>query len=209
MKKGQYVPQGQYFINRRLQPTGIMKLVISLVATVFATMSCDTSKTLQEYIDEEKDAIRKYLSMQEIEVLSIFPADTTFKENEYFRASSDGLYFRVAKKGTGRQIKSMNEVLVRFDYFYYVKSFVSKEGADTIFASTFANYFPMEFQYGNPYSYGKNTYDLSCNGWAVPLSYVNEGTVIDLLVPSALGTSSDNSGFSPVFYKNLIYRMQP
>ncbi|GHT38145.1 DUF4827 domain-containing protein [Bacteroidia bacterium] len=171
-------------------------------------MSCDTSKTLQEYIDEEKDAIKRYISAQGIVPLAEFPTDTIFEENEYFR-TSDGLYFRVNKKGTGRKYKYLDEVLVRFDYFYYVKSFVSKEGADTIFASTFANYFPMEFNYGNPYSYGKSTYDLSCNGWAVPLSYVNEGTVIDLLVPSALGTSSDNSGFSPVFYKNLTYRMQP
>jgi hypothetical protein len=180
---------------------------LSVIATVFATVGCDNSKTLQEYIDEEKAAIKKYISMQEIEVLDEFPPDSTFAANVYFR-TSDGLYFRIEKQGTGRKIKYMDLVLVRFEYFYYVKSFISSEGADTIFASSFANYFPMEFNYGSGI-YGKTTYDLSCNGWAIPLMYVNEGAVVDVLVPSSLGTSSDNSAFSPVFYKNLIYRLQP
>ncbi|MDR0833429.1 MAG: DUF4827 domain-containing protein [Candidatus Symbiothrix sp.] len=219
MKKCQNVPQGQLVINRRFQPAGITKktaiFALSLIATVIATMSCDDSKTLQEYIEEERAAIKKYVNMQDIKVLSTYPADSTFAENEYFR-TKDGLYFHVVDKGNGLTVKeyiekySSAEVLVRFDYFYYVKSFVSKTGADTIYWKNYSNYYglmdaPMEFRYGYSASYGKYEADLSCDGWAIPLDYVKEGAIVDLIIPSALGTTTDNTGFNAVFYKNLKY----
>ncbi|GHT52373.1 DUF4827 domain-containing protein [Bacteroidia bacterium] len=182
----------------------------SLIATAFATVACDSSKTLQEYIEEERNAINRYISMQNITVLTTYPAEdlveTVFADTTAFFRTSDGLYFRVNKQGNGTKVTYMKEVIMRFDYLYYVKSFVSSEGADTISGQYFTNYYyPMEFRYGNAYSYAKNSYDLSCNGWAVPLSYVTEGAVIDIIIPSSLGTSSDNSAFNAVFYKNLQY----
>jgi len=38
---------------------------------------------------------------------------------------------------------------------------------------------------------------------------VGEGAVVNLIIPSELGNSNDNSSVSPVFYRNLQYTKFP
>ena len=166
----------------------------------FLTISCDNSKSMQEYIREEKKAIERYILSQNIEVLNDYPADSVFKKNQYYK-TDEGLYMHVADPGnTSRRVQVYDEVLVRFDYRYFIKSYVS--GSTDSLVLNYA-YFPIEFRYG--ISYDIDRIGLACSGFAIPLSYVGEGAVVDLIIPSELGNSTDNSSFAPVFYKNLKY----
>jgi hypothetical protein len=167
-------------------------------------MACDSQKSLQEYLREEKRDIERYIEREGIIVLKSYPADSIFKEKEFFR-TSEGLYMHVTNRGSNVRVKPLvDHVQVRFEYFYYVKDFVSGQSVEDI-KIPFFDLYPMEFIYGNAGSYGKSSYDLSCNGWAIPLAYVGEGAIVDLIIPSSLGTSSDNSNFNVAFYKNLKY----
>jgi hypothetical protein len=157
---------------------------------------------MQEYIREERKSIERYILSQNIEVLKEYPKDSIFKENQYYK-TSDGLYLHVTDRGNlDRRVEAYDEVLVRFDYFVYIKNYVSGQ-TDSIVLNYL--YLPIPFRYGLTGSYVNDPAQLACNGFAVPLSYVGEGAVVDLIIPSELGNSSDNSSFSPVFYKNLKY----
>ena len=170
-----------------------------LIVTLFVTLySCDNTKTPQEYLREEKKAVDRFISRNDIRVLREYPADGVFQENEYFR-TPDGLYIHVVDSGNGKRVRPMiDNVMVRFDHYLDVKKYVS--GDTTKYTLNYTG-FPIEFRYGIPGSYGS----YACNGWAAPLTYVGEEAVVNLIIPSALGASSDNSAYRAVFYKNLKY----
>jgi hypothetical protein len=177
----------------------IFLFALSLITLSVASSSCDSTKTPQEYLREEKKAIERYIDNNGIAVLDTYPSDSVFKENEYFR-TNDGLYFHVTNPGKGNKVRPMvDEVCVRFEYYFYVKSYVA---GDTTKSTLYYTQFPIEFRYGI-----SGTYDAyhACNGWAIPLAYINEGAIIDIIIPSALGSQSNSSNYVPVFYKNLYY----
>jgi hypothetical protein len=164
-----------------------------------ACLSCDKSQSMQEYIREEKKSIERYILSKNIEVLNEYPKDSIFKENQYYK-TSEGLYMHVSDHGNrGRRAEAYQEIMLRFDYFYYIKNYVSGQ-TDSIVLNSYLS-LPIKFKYGIQGTYT----GLACNGFALPLSYVGEGGVVDLIVPSELGNSSDSGSFIPVFYKNLKY----
>ena len=174
--------------------------ILSFILLGLINMACDNTKTMQEYIREEKKAIERYISTQNIEVLDEYPADSVFKENQYYK-TSEGLYMHVVDPGnTDRKVQIYNSVLLRFDYMHYIKSYVS--GSTDSFVLSYV-FFPIEFRYGISYSIDPT--GLSCSGFSIPLTYVGEGAVVDLIIPSELGNSTDHGSFAPVFYKNLKY----
>ena len=178
--------------------------IFILLAIVLSSINiaCDNQKTAMELIREEKKAIERYLERQNITVLKNYPQNGVFGEKEYFR-TGDGLYMHVVDSGNGNRVKPMiDQVQVRFESFYYIKSYVSGQ---TTPVTLDYSWFPMEFIYGQSGSYAADPSGLPCDGWAIPLRYVGEGAIVDLIIPSGLGNSSDNSAFSAVFYKNLRY----
>jgi hypothetical protein len=183
-----------------------MKKTVFFVFTIILLgligFSCDNSKSMQEYIREEKKSIERYILSQKIAVLTEYPKDSIFKENQYYK-TSDGLYMHVSDRGNlDRRIEAYDEVLLRFDYFHYIKNYVSGQ-TDSIVLSYL--YLPIAFTYGISGSYNNDPAGLACSGFAIPLPYVGEGAVVDLIIPSELGNATDNSSFAPVFYKNLKY----
>ena len=177
--------------------------ILSLSILVMTQIACDSQKTNQERIREEKRAIERFIDKQGIRIVNEYPENGQFEENQYFKTSS-GLYLHVVNPGdTTRRVKPLaDEVQVRFDYRLNIIDFVSGK-QDTIAY----NYriFPLQFVYGQYGSYSSDPFGFVCEGFAVPLAYVGEGAVVDLIIPSLLGSSVDNSVFNPVFYKGLRY----
>lgn len=178
--------------------------VMSVVFIGFFLIACENQKTAQEYIREEKKAIDRFLSSNGIDVLKSYPAQHKFAANEYYK-TDEGLYIQVVDSGNGKTIKPLiNRVQVRFDFMLDVKSHVTGK-KDTLVPP--AGILPMEFIYGQPGSYGlpDPMYNFSCDGWAIPLKYIYEGAIVNLIIPSSLGNQSDNNYFVARFYKNLKY----
>lgn len=172
-------------------------------------MACNNGKTAQEYLREEKKAIEKYidrkgLKTDDIKNLSKYWADDRYKD-VYFR-TDDGLYINFLDTGNGRRVVANKDIVcVRFSYMYDVKSYVS--GTDTLGYAPNYIYWPFTFQYGNQGSYteqGKPVV-LACDGWAIPLKYVGERAKVNLIIPSALGNSTDNTNYIPRFFSELQY----
>jgi FKBP-type peptidyl-prolyl cis-trans isomerase len=174
-------------------------MLLAVLAGVI--VACDDQKTMQEYLREENKAIERYINSQGIKVVETYPADSTFAADVYYK-TTDGLYMHVVDKGNNVPWTYGKRVLVRFEELYYIKSYVS---GDTT-AITFPSREPIEFIYGIPASYQTDYYGLACNGWAISLQYLGEGAIVDLIIPSKLGSSSANTSFQPVLYKNLILK---
>jgi hypothetical protein len=172
-------------------------VLITIISCILP--SCNSSKTLQELLQEESKAIDRFIATNDFVPLKNYPSNGVFKEKEYFR-TNDGLFFHVVDSGNGKRAQANSDVSVRFDYMQYVKSAAS--GDTTKYYGTAL--YPYSFIYGIPATYTNSSNPL-CQAWVIPLSYVGEGAVIDMIIPSSIGASSDNRNVTPVFYKNLRY----
>ena len=173
----------------------------ALVIAVFCILSsCNPEKSTQELLQEEKKAIERFIDRNDLVILKEYPKNGVFKEKEYYR-TSEGLFFHVVDSGNGVRVEQLDEVTVRFKYLDDIKTAARGDTTAIIRPSL---YYPFWFRYGM-----SQTYSISgspvCSGWVIPLLYVGKGAVVDLIIPSSLGSSSDYNSITPVFYKNLHY----
>jgi hypothetical protein len=172
-------------------------IVTSIVLTAYSLFSCDESKTLQEQLQEEKRAISRYIDRNQLKILNEYPPDGEFGEKEFFK-TSEGLYIHVVDSGNGRRpVSSVDEVTVRFEYRHNIAISDSSITQGVMIQ-------PYFFTYGLYQSYSVSE-SLVCIGWVYPLAYVGEEAVVDLIIPSSLGSYSDNNNINPVFYKGVTY----
>ena len=184
--------------------------IVFLVIISCISFSCNKQKSLQELLQEERKAIDRFINMNDLVILKDYPKDGVFKEKEYFR-TNEGLFFHVVDSGNGTRIQPLNDVTVRYEYCLLVK--------DIVKGDTIKYYFPYHpsYPYLSPlqpisFVFGiSQTYTSSvtpvCQGWVIPLMYVTEGAVLDMIIPSSIGSYYDNQYYNifPVFYKNLRY----
>jgi hypothetical protein len=176
--------------------------ILGLLIGIFS--ACNNAKTAQEYQQEERKAIERFISRENIKVLKSFPEDSVFQANEFFR-TSDGLYMRIVEPGTGDRFKVYDEILVRFDYYRDVKEYIK---GDTIKRTIRYDLFPVSFIYGIPGSYDL---DMACQGWTIPLQlqYLRENAVVDLLIPSSLGSAVNSQDYRAMYFSRLRYGKRP
>jgi len=179
--------------------------VVFLMIVSCVSFSCNQRKSLQELLQEERKAIDRYIVTNDLTILKDYPKDGVFKEKEYFR-TNEGLFFHVVDSGNGTRAQLLTDVAVRFEYSQYIKNVV-KGDSSVILPFDYGDFYlyhPFSFVFGISQTYS-SSYSPVCQAWVIPLLYVGEGAVLDLIVPSSLGASADNSSISPVFYKNLRY----
>ena len=177
---------------------GALVIVAVMIFSCFFS-GCNNSKSLQELLQEEQKAIDRFIKENNLVILKDYPANGVFKDNEYYR-SSDGLFYHVVDSGNGLRAKVLNDVSVRYESFQYVKNAVSGDTTKYVFSSVV----PYSFVYGISATYS-STVDPVCQAWVIPLSNVSENAVLDMIIPSSLGSYYDNMNVSPVFYKGLRY----
>lgn len=180
-------------------------VITSVVSLAYLLTACNNNKSLQQKLQEEKRAIDRYISRNGLVILNDYPKDGVFKEKEFFK-TSDGLYLHVVDSG-GRKVRPLiDEVTVRFEYRHDI---LQSDTAITYWDKSGLVY-PYSFKYGLSQSY-RVSGSLVCTGWVLPLQYVGEHAVMDLIVPSSLGSYDDSyiDAYSiivnPVFYKGVTY----
>ena len=173
--------------------------IVSIAVISCISFSCKQQKTLQELLQEERKAIDRFITMNDLVILKEYPNDGVFKEKEYFR-TNEGLFFHVIDSGNGTRAQLLDDVTVRFDYSQYIKNVV--KGDSSVWIPD--PYVPFSFVYGIQQTYSVY-YSPVCQAWVIPLAYVGEGAALNMIVPSSIGSKADNIGILPIFYKNLRY----
>lgn len=173
-----------------------------LSVLIFFSCSGDSA---QELLRKEQRAIEAYIKRHKIKVLNTYPADGVFAEDEYFK-TSDGLYLQVVDSGYGdRKATLYKDIIVcRFESMFLVKNYVSR-GESAVY-TPYPEEFPIEFTYGiGNYPNEYTSYGYACNAWIIPLNYVKEGGVVNMLAPSSLLNTYYNQSVEPIFFRKLTY----
>jgi hypothetical protein len=192
----------------------IMKkiLLLSLLSLIcgLAFQACDGSKTYAEMLEEEKDAINKFIRKNNIKVITAGEFEkkgntTDTVTNEYVQFSN-GVYMQIVYKGDAGadSIKTRNVILVRFVEYDILAE-------DT----TLANYTlpqmldAFDYTVSGTTGYGQFRQGLLPQwyettqvpeGWLVPLQFVKSGARVKLIVPSKVGHATAIQSVSPFYY---------
>jgi len=180
--------------------------------------SCgDKYKTYEELKADEKKIIERILWAKNIDVLSDFPTDGIFGENEFVELGT-GIYLNVVDSGNGvRATPNVTTVLVRASGEVYDRD-------STYTFNTFTNSSDnMSFRFGNAYTvvsqnslnYYSDYYRLFSMGLESILNYVGDSAVVKLIIPgySEIGgypggstfQTANNNEYYPIYYDRVRY----
>lgn len=183
-------------------------IVLFLLGFMLIGVSCNKRKTYAEILKDENKAIEKFISQNKLVILDEFPANSTFKPNEFYRDPATGVYYNIIDKGdesTVDKVKEGEEIYVRFSGLRY---FASKN--DTIEYSNndpIRSPFPETIIYRGPVTV-RNRSLYSTPGWAVPLPRIGHTGKVKLIVPFNMGSQSDQQSYSTTYYENVTYRFE-
>lgn len=190
--------------------------------------SCNDTKTYAEMKEEERDAIKRFIELNEIKVIdeeqfAEQDSTTNVSANEYVLFDETGVYMQVVERGKGETLTDgRHEILVR-----YVEERISESGkTDTLSLNTISNLYahPDEFVLtkqdnsmsatfstnGAMYEAHSSAYVPS--GWLLPLNYLKVGretsarSKIKLILPHSQGTSSASGSVFPCYYE-ITYQL--
>ena len=193
-----------------------------------AFQSCNNGKTYAEMKEEERDAIKRFIELNDIKVIDEdqFEAQdstTNVAENEYVLFEESGVYMQVVQRGNGELLEDgRHEILAR-----YLEERIVEDGTvDTLSLNTIANMYahPDEFiltKQKNSLSasfstngamYAAHSSAYVPTGWLLPFNYLKVGreisgrSKIKLILPHSQGTATASGQVFPCYYE-ITYQL--
>ena len=147
----------------------------------------DEAQQYKDKLEKERKAITNYIKRNNIEVLKVAPENGIYGAKQFLKTSS-GLYFRLENSGSGDDVRIGQEVLYRF-YKITLDAI-----PDTITYNWSTNDYPnpAEFVYGRGYP------SIAIQEAVGLMKKTNAQA--QLIVPSALGFSSDYEAVRPYLF---------
>ncbi len=208
----------------------IVFLLLAAISVAVSISSCSDSETYADQKKRERSAINKYISENNIKVLSEAEFNsngqvTDTAKHEYVYLNNSGCYLQIIRKGCGEKLKDGETatILCRYQEYnlltdslqssnmigYYI-SVVDKMNV-TNTSGTFTGTFKAgESLMYTLYGSGSTTVP---SGWLVPLTYINIGRQdsedneiarIRIIVPHTQGHAYATQGVYPCLY-DLTY----
>ena len=201
-------------------------LFLSVIAAGSLFQACDNSKTYAEMLEDEKNAVNKFIKDSAINVISLeeFERDTItdLSRNEYV-AFSNGVYMQIVDRGNAddpeHTFANNNVICAR----YLEKNIASNEL--TCFNVVLPEYInasdyyrsPLTFRYVNEnssaygivlstpldydYLWTANSYGTAIpGGWLLALPYLRDNAHVRLIIPSKMGHSISQQNVIPYYY---------
>lgn len=180
----------------KLLCSAMAMLISALVAT-----SCEDTKSYAELLDEENEAVDKFLETQT--VIESIPADNNFqvgKNAPYYKLDEDGyVYMQVLHKGDGGMAKYNDVIFFRYSRMNIL---TWADGGDQIISGNDDNV-------SQAYSFNFQNTTLSSTtqygtGIQEPLKYLELNCQVNLVIKSKAGTLSELTSVTPYLY-NVRY----
>ena len=185
-------------------------LFLAVISAVLFSMSCsDSQRTYTEMLDDEEDAIERFLDTlhiegKRVEILRDFPADSVFEPNQFVKLDTK-VYLNIIKKGSkeDRAVEYKTAIFSRFATKGLIR--------DTTEVNTLNNSLPnpganlAQFTYGDFYSFAQQSIESFYIGEGVnsALKYVGNGGRVKLIVPFKRGSSTDQAAGEPRYFSDL------
>lgn len=212
------------FNKREMKKLSVILMVIFGLGLF--SQSCNDGKTYAELKEEEREAIQRFIELNEIKVIDEdqFEAqDSMTAANEYVLFEETGVYMQVIERGNGKQLEDgRHEMLVR-----YMEKRIAVDGTtDTLSFNNNGNWYahPDEFILtkqedalsasfsGNGAMYEAHGSAYVPSGWLLPLTYLKVGreisgrSKIKLIIPHSQGTSTASGQVFPCYYE-ITYQL--
>lgn len=197
-------------------------LLVSVVLLGFISQSCNNEKTYAEMKEEEREAIKRFIEKENINVISFDQfqeqdSTTNVKENQFVLFSDNGVYMQIVNEGDGEKMEDgRHQVLVR-----YMEKRIEEGGkADTLsYNTTFSHPDEIMVQksgknYQATFTMGQMLYYGAAvpSGWLIPFNYIKIGRKISgrskvrLIVPHSEGQMEASSQVYPCYYE-ITYQL--
>ncbi|MEG1586002.1 MAG: DUF4827 family protein [Bacteroidales bacterium] len=187
---------------------------VLMMGAVAVFTSCDDNKTYAQKLDDEKDAIKKFIAEQKITFTSVsenallkYQADaanwsegTTHFELDKWYKFEDGLYMRINRFGDTTQMYSKinnPNIVIRFDSCYNLLTYDNPSSPFTSNEDTYQAWLLTAWRPGYPSKFG--------TGLDFPIRYLGQKGNVSLIVPSKLGMAVDQQEVIPYYYKTVSY----
>ncbi len=186
--------------------------ILLILCAALVMLSCSNSrKSYTEMLKDQRKAIDKLIDQENMEILTSYPMDSVFGENQFVKLSN-GVYMNVIDPGNGRRaVFQKTDVLTRFTASYFM--------TDTFTISNYGPHSngmePVAFKYGyytasnTGYTFTeKEAYlnSLMSEGLQTPLEYVGDRAKVKLIVPFQKGNTTDQGNGDPVYYRIVEYK---
>lgn len=208
-----------------MKKLGILFASVFLLGLVF--QSCNNGKTYAEMKEEEREAIKRFIEREDINVISFEQfqeqdSTTNVKDNQFVLFSETGVYMQIVAEGNGERLKDGRyEILAR-----YVEERITSDGADSLSWNT--DYADDRMTYPDAMMLTKSGKNLSAtftsgimgttwgayvpSGWLIPFNYIKVGREISgrskvrLIVPHSQGQSDASASVYPCYYE-ITYQL--
>ena len=192
-----------------MKKLGILFASVFLLGLVF--QSCNNGKTYAEMKEEEREAIKRFIEREDINVISFEQfqeqdSTTNVDENQFVLFSETGVYMQIVAEGNGEITSdgidslSWNTDYGNFQMVYPDAMMLTKSGKS--FSATFTSGI-MYTVWGTPYV---------PSGWLIPFNYIKVGREISgrskvrLIVPHSEGQSDASASVYPCYYE-ITYQL--
>ena len=203
-------------------------IFLVFVLGIIGFQSCDDSKTYAELKEEEREAIKRFIEVENIKVIdedtyTEQDSVTNVSENEFVFFDESGVYMQIIERGKGEKMQEgRHEILAR-----YLETKITAEGEkdtlsyntdsywyphpDVFFVTKSANYYSASFD-GNAAMVEVHGSSSVPAGWLIPFNHLRVGREISarskirLIVPHSQGSSSASSAVAPCYYE-ITYQL--
>lgn len=156
----------------------------------------------------EKKAMERLMDEEDIEVLSEYPANGVFKENQFYKLDN-GVYLNVIDSGNGVKYTNGTPVHCRFKVRFFKSDTTEIDnlsydlyGGPAVFKAYFNEYYATRVQPGNG---NMVPTDFISEGLASGLEYVGDSSYVKLIVPFKVSGGSFQSQGEPLYYTKVRY----
>lgn len=183
-------------------------LTFIAIATIITFSSCENTETYADKVKNEKKTIKRFLKDNDIEVISTYPIDGKFKDNQFFWDESSGIYIHVVDTGNG--VRASNVAPYSSVYFRHKESRILPD--TTQFTNISPGVQPLGFIYGQTNTYiaskdetNNDRYLFLSPGAAAPLKYVGEGGIVKIIIPFNQGSLYQQQAYEAAYCGYLKY----
>ena len=180
-------------------------LFCGLIGLVLIVSGC-TQNTYSRLRDQEDKLIANYISRNGLQIVNEEPdANHVWGEKEYYKVKGvDNFYFHLITRGDSVRIDSISPTQIDTTDLKIIsndliitryKRFELTENADTLsYWTTLDQAYPYEFHY-------MNTSDCECVAWHLAVGLMKyPDSQCEIIVPSKLGFSAEQSSVTPYVY---------
>ena len=188
----------------------IISVIFALMGLTLLFSACG-GETYADKLKQETKAINRFIDANGIKVLTEYPSDNVFAENEYYKDPDMGVYIRVINPGNDEKpSKGKTDVYLRYEN---ILNMLNEN--DTIATNNQQGIY-MAFKYGVSSTYtGTSTaslyqsqmYYFLSQACVVPLDHgIGNNAEVSLIVPFASGSTYQQASYAPLYYQVLKYR---